>query len=310
MKHSLLLSHVLSFNVAGRRLAASLIGAGLVIGGSVLAPVTGSAFAAGLPGGPTNVMLTARPIGVAATWTAPTSTGGMPITGYVVRFKSEGNVPAVVDRGPLPSSVLMATLIDTSNTGPWAVLVAAVTPAGQGPFVAAPQTVAAANLGSIAAAAVKSSTAVSDQTRPTGDQVSGMGSQLAAYGSSIGATTNTAADAATQLTSLQLQAQQEVLNAEAQVQSARETQSQQAASRGSCEVPSRRGLRRRHHRIHHRVSGDFPPILSLRRACSRMGTRSSAHVPTVWADEPAREEQQGLDRPPAVDQLRARAISS
>ncbi|MFM9134933.1 MAG: fibronectin type III domain-containing protein, partial [bacterium] len=81
------------------------------------------------PGAPTQVVATARYESIAMRWTAPVDTGGLPLTGYRVRWQASGGAwRSAPTGGPAPYFVLTSLRNGTGYT----VQVAAVTAAGRG----------------------------------------------------------------------------------------------------------------------------------------------------------------------------------
>jgi titin len=85
---------------------------------------------AGLPAAPTQVKGTTGPGSIGLQWQAPTNTGGLPITSYVVRWSTNGGVSwQSSDTGGPATSY---TIIGLASPATTMVQVAAVTAAGQG----------------------------------------------------------------------------------------------------------------------------------------------------------------------------------
>jgi len=91
-----------------------------------------SATTASVPGIPTALKLVPSTHGFAVSWTAPSSTGGLPITGYALRVTPAGGAPA-----SSTATTTSATLSDLAGGTVYTVEVAAVNAAGPGPYASA-----------------------------------------------------------------------------------------------------------------------------------------------------------------------------
>jgi len=89
-----------------------------------------------LPGAPTGAFALASSQSAYLTWTAPQNTGGVPVTGYVIRYTGGGITQTVNVGSATPTRVTGLT-----NGTSYTFAVAAVTAAGTGPFSAASNAV-------------------------------------------------------------------------------------------------------------------------------------------------------------------------
>ena len=106
---------------------------------SLLAPAT----PAGSPGAPTNLALIAGNGQVVATWTAPVSTGGLPLVEYIVEQSLNGTTWTTVSSGSLALSAVAAGL---TNGTPVSVRVSARSASGVG---ASASSTATPNFGAV-----------------------------------------------------------------------------------------------------------------------------------------------------------------
>jgi Fibronectin type III domain len=111
----------------GLRLAAVTAAVVAVLGGGVLAGAApASAALAGVPGAPGGVKVVAQNQGAVVSWTAPASTGGSAITGYVIKASPGGK--------SVKTSVVTSFLVGGLNNGTaYQFSVAAVNKYGTGP---------------------------------------------------------------------------------------------------------------------------------------------------------------------------------
>ncbi len=105
------------------------------------------------PAAPTGVMTTVETSGVTVTWTAPTDTGGLPITGYSVQYRqgtSGGWTDLSVDDGSGGTTTNIvgttATISGLTSPATYSVQVAAINAVGTGDY-ASPSTMADTPMG-------------------------------------------------------------------------------------------------------------------------------------------------------------------
>ena len=107
---------------------------------------TANAITAAVPGVPNGLKVTAAGGGLSVTWTPPTTTGGAPITDYVVRLTKVGGTTASTETTVTTTSATLSSLLSGTT---YTVEVAADNAAGRGPFASGQGTTAGAPAASV-----------------------------------------------------------------------------------------------------------------------------------------------------------------